>query len=499
MGGMNGDQASYDAIVIGAGVGGCVAAAVLASEGLSVLVLEKNGRIGGVCATYDRDGFKVDVGTHMFSRGRQGPLGALARRVGAPPIPFVQTRDLVVVKGFGQTLRVPRDPHRFPAFIVAAIRALKLRPAEVLEAGRFFRAVLTFDEAVLPGVDRLTMWEFITGYTKNPRLIGLFGFLLGLYFILPLQELSAGEGIWCFRRMFRDRALAYPKGGAVTVPEAFLSAARQRGATVHTRREATRISIEAGAVVGVECGDGSLYESPVVIGTTSLKDHVDRLVGEQHLPDAYVRRVQGLKSSMIAVQAKIALRRPLVDAGCLVGVSGGVSGGVLDGRQISLDDLDRLYDDVRKGRVTRITPIYAPVPTNFDPTLAPDGAQLITACAVAPTGDIELVDGSQRWIDNMMDALRNLIPGLDKELMWVDTRSVASIGRWSGKVHSPAVSTGQVPDQVGNRRPPVHTPIRGLYVAGCGAGARGVGTELAATSGAEAADRAVQDRTNGLL
>jgi prolycopene isomerase len=55
------------------------------------------------------------------------------------------------------------------------------------------------------------------------------------------------------------------------------------------------------------------------------------------------------------------------------------------------------------------------------------------------------------------------------------------------------VSTGQTPDQVGKKRPPVYTPLRGLYLAGCNAGARGVGTELAAASAMECVDRVLTD------
>jgi prolycopene isomerase len=55
------------------------------------------------------------------------------------------------------------------------------------------------------------------------------------------------------------------------------------------------------------------------------------------------------------------------------------------------------------------------------------------------------------------------------------------------------VSTGQTPDQVGANRPPVYTPVRGLYLAGCNAGGRGVGTELAAASAMECADRILAD------
>jgi len=472
-----------------------VASAILAHEGLQVLVLEKNGRTGGVCSYYEKNGFRVDIGTHMFSRGARGPLGQLTRRLGVPAIPFVQTYDLALIKAFGTSLRLPRDLARYPIFLADAARKLKLRPKEIVEATRFFHSVVRFDEARLHEMDRITMWEYVQRYTDNPRLIGLFGLLLGLYFILPLSEVSAGEGIWCFKHMARDRGLAYPKGGSVTVPDTFIAAARARGAEVQCHKEVERIRVKDGVVEAVECSDGSAFEAPVVVCTTSLLDQVERLVGPEHYPAAYVERVRGLKSSMIAVQAKIALRRPLIKAGALVGIYGED----FDLKRFQLGDFESLYDDIRNGRVAPITPIYAPIPTNFDSSLAPNGEQLITACAVAPTTDIELEDGPQRWIENMMESLKGLIPGLEKEILWVDTQSTRAIGNWMGKLHAPAVSTGQTPDQVGNRRPPVHTPVLGLYACGCNAGSRGIGTELAATSGAEAADRVIQDRSNGLI
>jgi prolycopene isomerase len=140
-----------------------------------------------------------------------------------------------------------------------------------------------------------------------------------------------------------------------------------------------------------------------------------------------------------------------------------------------------------------VVPFYCPVPTNFDASLAPPGHQLLTACAVAPTTDVALSDPAPLWEKAMLETLRKVVPHLDEHAVFVDTFSVEFLERWIGKEFGPAVSTGQTPGQVGKNRPPVHTPIRGLYLAGCGAGARGVGTELAAASAMECVDRILSD------
>ena len=152
-----------------------------------------------------------------------------------------------------------------------------------------------------------------------------------------------------------------------------------------------------------------------------------------------------------------------------------------------------MFNALTEGRVPPIVPFYCPVPTNFDESLAPPGHQLLTACAVAPTSDVALDDPAPAWEDAMMRALARVVPGLEENAVFIDRFSVAFIEKWIGKEFGPAVSTAQTPDQVGKNRPPVFAPIRGLYYAGCNAGARGVGTELAAASAMECVDRILFD------
>ena len=90
--------------------------------------------------------------------------------------------------------------------------------------------------------------------------------------------------------------------------------------------------------------------------------------------------------------------------------------------------------------------------------------------------------------------IRRVVPGLDEHTLFVDTLlRRASSRSGSARSSAPPSRPAQTPDQVGKNRPPVYTPLRGLYLAGCNAGARGVGTELAAASAMECVDRILVD------
>lgn len=491
-------QPPLSAVVIGSGVGGSAAACLLAHAGIPTTLLEKNARLGGSCSYYRKRGFHMDVGTHMFSRGSRGPLGQVLRRVGHPgAIAFRRTNDIAELRmASGETwgsdvlrIPVPAQLRRHPYFLLQVARAMHLTPREAARALRLLTHILSMSDEQVEAWNHRTVEEFITRFTDHAPTIGLFGFLLGLYFILPYWEVSAGEALWCFRNMVADNALSYPIGGSVAVPGTYCRLAEGFGAQVRTRAGARRIVVEGGQVRGVELEGGELLPARIVISTSSLRTTATALVGAEHLPAEYVRRAEQVRGSYVAVQAKIALDRKLVDAGAIVG---GV-GERAHLFEMDLDDLKEMFEAVRRGEVPEVVPYYCPVPTNFDPALAPPGCQLLTVCALAPTSDVALRDAAPAWEEAMLRALRRVIPNLDRHTLFVDRLSVQFIEHWIGKEFGPAVSTGQTPDQVGKRRPPVFTPIRGLYVAGCGAGGRGVGTELAATSAMECVDRILAD------
>ncbi len=70
----------YDVVVVGAGISGLLSALALSKEGKSVLVLEKENYIGGVCRSYQYQGYTVDTGPHIITRLDSGPLKVLMEK-----------------------------------------------------------------------------------------------------------------------------------------------------------------------------------------------------------------------------------------------------------------------------------------------------------------------------------------------------------------------------------------------------------------------------------
>ena len=58
---------SFDAIIIGAGVGGLTAAAYLARAGRKVIVLEQDSHIGGTAYVFNRGGFTFPTGPQSIT------------------------------------------------------------------------------------------------------------------------------------------------------------------------------------------------------------------------------------------------------------------------------------------------------------------------------------------------------------------------------------------------------------------------------------------------
>lgn len=490
-------RTDFDVVVIGTGMGGSAAGAIAALNGLKTLILEKNPRPGGSCSYYEKEGFRIDVGSHMFIRGNDGPFGDVTKRLGmGTPIEFETASNTLQIKGINMDTIFPAN-FFLRLFIYLPKMAIQtgINPLHYPSILNLFLKIYFMSQSEIRRLDKISIEEFMLKYTKNEEVRSMLAGILGLMVIVPPDYASAGESIWNLQKMISEMNVGYPKGGSSIISRTFLKGAEKYGALVRMNAGVRKIAVRDGRVDCVILDNGEKIKTRAVISTTSVKDTILRITGAGHFPADYVKQIKKIIPSFSAVQAKLALKTKLVYAGCLVG---GIP--IKSEKNIISEFTTKAFSNAARGIQGDYIPIYAPVPSTFDKDLAPPGCQLVTAVALAPHLDIKLQDSSQSWIDGMMRTLRAMMPDLDKNLIFCDTWSVRQLAGWTGKSDGSAISTGQTVGQVYKDRPSHKTAVRGLYLAGdCAGRARGVGTELACQSGMDCADLVAYDFENSLI
>ncbi|HWN41190.1 MAG TPA: NAD(P)-binding protein, partial [Thermoanaerobaculia bacterium] len=157
----------YDAVIIGAGVGGLIAGNLLARGGARVLLVEQHYMVGGYCSTFRRAGYTFDAATHFYPLlGNPETLtGRLLRELGIDT-GWVKMDPV-------DTFHFP-DGTRFavPADLDVYLARLKQEfPAEAGALDSFFQAVHEtyllgllhyFRGRPLETLDRLAPWRDLT-------------------------------------------------------------------------------------------------------------------------------------------------------------------------------------------------------------------------------------------------------------------------------------------------------------------------------------------------
>ena len=329
---------TYDAIVIGSGINGLVAAAELAAAGWSVCLLERNDRIGGFIASDELTlpGFVHDTFSSwhpLFVTG--GAYAALGEDLARHGLAYSNTEGAVTasVDKDGKTVVAQRDPAATTAVfehaedrvayaamlddmmadidVVGAMLGIELRSPSALKPlatlarrGRQARLEKWGRDTVASG--RRWMSRHFTGsevdHLWSPWL---------LHAGLAPDSASGGLMIPLFAFTMHGAGLPVVTGGQRNFIAAFEGLLKERGVDVRTGAQVDGIVVAGGKATGVTVGGQTLYATKAVLASVTPDALYNHLLPGGVAPAAAQKEARDYQFGRGAMQIHVALDKPL--------------------------------------------------------------------------------------------------------------------------------------------------------------------------------------------
>lgn len=485
-------NSSYvDAVVVGGGHNGLVCAFYLARAGMGVVLVERNPQVGGACVTeelipgarfstcanvlwqlqarveddmeLERHGLEYDsVGNvialfedgerFVFSADRESTAAEVAR----------------LNAGDGRRFD---DWSEFWARAASLMHTYALRDAPTMAELRM-EARRRGDEDVLDVLLAKSSREVCDSFFEDERVRATFTTSEDVGCEAPGGAIV--EAWWKTGALTRSGGMggAYVKGGMGSLTQAMRSAAEEVGVEVLENAEVHRIRREGGSVVGIELADGRLLRSGLVVSNADPKRTFD------HLLDDSPAELDVTWSTRVGYQKFHSVVSELPDLRQYFGGEQPLS------REMGMLRICPTLDVVREAHAAALAGELPEVPaigglfipSIFDPELAPPGHHTVSAWVLYAPGKL---NGATSWESARAEAGRRLIsrisefiPNFSESL--VDWRMLLPPDLESkylmtdGNIRHLDVVPGQFLDA----RPAPgwghRSPVRGLYLCGCG-------------------------------
>jgi len=446
--------------IIGAGIGGLTAGALLTKKGYNVTIYEKESRIGGRAISFEGssidleeykkllarfhmnvafsepnikkifnekmlDGYTLDFGYHVIGGGVLSNFNSVLSELD-DHLDFIES-----YVGF-----IEKDMYNFP--FLSKLDKLKIAP-NILR-------LLFASEKTLQELDNISVTETIKKYGKGKMKLILEVFSRSITTINNLDKISTGEIIRAQRNLYKgSKPVGYPINGLGNMHQKLADYITKNGGDIKLNTPVDKIIIKDGKVEGVKIGEKELSYD-IVISNILVQD-LFKLADEKHFPKKYASELKSLIGSGSLCAYYSMKKIPEKFIGKVyhflerdVGVDGNNAVGMIDF-----------------------------MATSPDTGLSPAGEFLVQSYIICTPDEAKNPLILKKLKEILDKNLEVLIPEYTKQLNWAIYPAI-----W----HLDGVAKA-----IDKDKPDIKTPIENLYLVGDCVKATGIGINCAINSG----------------
>ncbi len=490
-------------VIIGAGIGGLVSAAILSARGVPVTVIEKEKTAGGKVRQVDVDGAAIDAGPTVFTM--RGVIEDIFEAAGAQSSDYIElTRaDTLARHAWNDRERLDlyADPEKsadaigafagtkaaqgFRSFSAEAKRIFGildqpfLRRSKVYPPGLMWRIGLWRIGDLLAIRPYESLWKVLHEHFDDPRLIQLFGRYTTYCGSSPFETPATlmliahveAQGVWKI------------SGGMNALARALEAVARKNGANFRYGETAAQICAPHGKVEAVRLASGERLNTRSVVCNADPSALGDGLFGED-----VRRKLPAVPAARRSLSAMVWLAKTKA------------KGFELNHHNVLFsEDYRSEFQDIKSGKPPQNPTAYicALDRGNTPQTQTSDTPERIQIIVNAPAnGDTKTYTAEEKetCTSNMLERLKTCGLELDSPLphTLVTPSDFAKLFPATGGALYGRASHGWAASFL---RPGCRTRIHGLYCAG-GATHPGAGVPMAALSGKLASEAVLSDRAS---
>ena len=286
----------FDSIIIGSGIGGLCAAALLGIKGKRVLVLEKHFKIGGWTHTFKRKGYEWDVGIHYIGQVHRptSPVRKLFDIISDGQLQWSQmddNYDRIIFPDKSYNFVAPRSRFiedmikYFPKEERAILKYIDLLDSVAKSSRSYFsqKAFTGFlDKISYPLMTRKffkysdkTTLDVLKSLTDDKKLIGVLTGQWGDYGLPPSRSSFAMHSF--VARHYLDGA-NYPTGTSRKIAETISDLIEKNGGSLYVNAPVKSIEVNKGKATGVVMDNGEIIRSRSIISNAGVFNTVNRLL-----------------------------------------------------------------------------------------------------------------------------------------------------------------------------------------------------------------------------